>query len=129
MVLDNRKHGAGAVYLHSSVRDVVQEKASGLSLHLELSGIYSVKRAGKAEKSSLGKKYLKKIFSAPALFSENKAMLSILVFCAFMAFITPTILPFQEIGVSSFLLTFSCNAFFGLTKNKNTFPFINLALY
>lgn len=36
-----------------------------------------------------------------------------------MTFITPTILPFQEIGISSFLLTFSCNAFFGLTKNKN----------
>lgn len=39
MVLDNRKHGAGAVYLYSSVRDVVQEKASGLSLHLELSAV------------------------------------------------------------------------------------------
>lgn len=74
IVLDNRKHGAGAVYLHSSIRDVVQEKASGLSLHLELSSICSVKQAGKVEKSSLGKKYLEKIFSAPALLSENKAM-------------------------------------------------------
>lgn len=66
MVLDNRKRGAGAVYLYSSVRDVAQEKASGLSLHLELSGICSVKQAGKAEKSNLGKKYLKKISSTPA---------------------------------------------------------------
>lgn len=57
-------------------------------------------------------------------------MLSILVFCALMAFITPLILPFQEIGMSSFLLTFSCDAFFGLTeKSKNIFPFINVVLY
>lgn len=57
-------------------------------------------------------------------------MLSILVFCAFMAFITPPILPFQEIGMSSFLLTFNCDDFFGLTeKSKHIFPFINLALY
>lgn len=66
MVLDNRKRGAGAVYLYSTVRGVVQEKGSGLSLYLELSGICSVKQAGKVEKSSLGKKYLKKIFRTPS---------------------------------------------------------------
>lgn len=51
MVLDNRKHGAGAVYLYSSVRDVVQEKASGLSLHLELSAVQ--KRLAKLRKAVL----------------------------------------------------------------------------
>lgn len=66
MVLDNGKQGAGAVYLYSSAGDVVQEKASGLSLHLQLSGICSVKQADKVKRSSLGKKYLKKIFSNTA---------------------------------------------------------------